>query len=81
MVKNGFCLPLEETRDKRCLMRKVAYYPGSFDPLTNGHLDMLKQATSLADELVVGIGIHPGKVPMFSFEERAAMVRQVTDGF
>ncbi len=58
-------------------MTRIAYYPGSFDPLTNGHLDVLKQAVSLADELVVGIGVHPGKVPMFSFEERAELIRTV----
>ena len=58
-------------------MTKVAYYPGSFDPLTNGHLDILLQAAGLADELVVGIGVHPGKEPMFTFEERAELIRQV----
>ena len=58
-------------------MNRIAYYPGSFDPLTNGHLDVLMQAASLADEVVIGIGVHPGKVPMFSFEERAGMIREV----
>jgi len=58
-------------------MTKIAYYPGSFDPLTNGHLDVLQQAMNLCDELVVGIGIHPGKTPMFSFEERAELIVQV----
>ena len=55
-------------------MKRIAYYPGSFDPLTNGHLDVLRQVLALFDEIVVGIGIHPGKVPMFSFEERASLI-------
>ncbi|MEM7068093.1 MAG: pantetheine-phosphate adenylyltransferase [Pseudomonadota bacterium] len=58
-------------------MKRIAYYPGSFDPLTNGHLDVLLQAASLADELVIGIGVHPGKVPMFSFEERSELISTV----
>ncbi|WP_137128775.1 pantetheine-phosphate adenylyltransferase [Rhizobium sp. FY34] len=53
----------------------TAFYPGSFDPMTNGHLDVLIQALNLAEKVTVGIGIHPGKVPMFSFEERAGLIR------
>ncbi|WMS40982.1 pantetheine-phosphate adenylyltransferase [Acuticoccus sp. MNP-M23] len=55
---------------------RIAFYPGSFDPMTNGHLDVLSRAFTLADRVVVGIGVHPGKTPMFSFEEREAMIRQ-----
>lgn len=55
-------------------MLRTALYPGSFDPVTNGHLDILGQALSLADRVVVAIGIHPGKAPMFSFDERVAMI-------
>ncbi|MEM9278426.1 MAG: pantetheine-phosphate adenylyltransferase [Pseudomonadota bacterium] len=58
-------------------MTRIAYYPGSFDPMTNGHLDVLIQAATLADKLVIGIGIHPGKTPMFSFEERSHLIQQV----
>ncbi|MDJ0614537.1 MAG: pantetheine-phosphate adenylyltransferase [Rhizobiaceae bacterium] len=58
-------------------MTRIAYYPGSFDPITNGHLDVLTQASALADKLVVGIGVHPGKTPMFSFDERADLIKQV----
>ncbi|MGE6743224.1 pantetheine-phosphate adenylyltransferase [Allorhizobium pseudoryzae] len=54
----------------------TAFYPGSFDPMTNGHLDVLIQALNVADRLVVGIGVHPGKVPMFTFEERAELIRR-----
>ncbi|MCF1435106.1 pantetheine-phosphate adenylyltransferase [Agrobacterium vitis] len=52
----------------------IAFYPGSFDPMTNGHLDVLVQALNVVPKVVVGIGIHPGKVPMFSFEERAELI-------
>ncbi|MBB4954004.1 pantetheine-phosphate adenylyltransferase [Agrobacterium vitis] len=53
----------------------TAFYPGSFDPMTNGHLDVLVQALNVVPSVVVGIGIHPGKAPMFSFEERAELIR------
>jgi pantetheine-phosphate adenylyltransferase len=53
----------------------TAFYPGSFDPMTNGHLDVLIQALNIAPKVIVGIGIHPGKVPLFSFEDRASLIR------
>jgi len=46
--------------------------------MTNGHLDILEQAATLADELVIGVGVHPGKVPLFSFDERAELIRTAT---
>jgi pantetheine-phosphate adenylyltransferase len=55
-------------------MLRTALYAGSFDPVTNGHLDVVRQAARLADRLVLAIGIHPGKVPLFSAEDRAAML-------
>ncbi|WP_313194931.1 pantetheine-phosphate adenylyltransferase [Shinella zoogloeoides] len=54
----------------------VAFYPGSFDPITNGHIDVLVQALNVAPRVIVAIGIHPGKTPLFSFEERADLIRQ-----
>jgi pantetheine-phosphate adenylyltransferase len=53
----------------------TAFYPGSFDPMTNGHLDVLVQALEEADKVIVAIGVHPGKTPLFSFEERADLIR------
>lgn len=53
----------------------TAFYPGSFDPMTHGHLDVLVQALNVAEKVIVAIGIHPGKVPMFTFEERAELIR------
>lgn len=52
-----------------------AFYTGSFDPMTNGHLDVLIQALNLAPTVIVAIGIHPGKPPFFSYEERAKLIR------
>jgi pantetheine-phosphate adenylyltransferase len=57
-------------------MPRTALFPGSFDPVTNGHLDLVRQASRLADKLVVAIGTHPGKAPMFSVEERLAMLQE-----
>ncbi|WP_312417492.1 pantetheine-phosphate adenylyltransferase [Shinella sp.] len=54
----------------------VAFYPGSFDPFTNGHIDVLVQALNVASKLVVAIGVHPGKTPLFSFEERADLIQR-----
>ncbi len=58
-------------------MSRIALYPGSFDPVTNGHVDVVRQAVGLCDRLVVAIGVHPGKTPLFSSEERLAMIREV----
>lgn len=55
-------------------MTRIALYPGSFDPVTNGHMDILRQSLALADRVVVAIGIHPGKSPLFSFDERVALI-------
>jgi pantetheine-phosphate adenylyltransferase len=57
-------------------MPRTALYAGSFDPVTNGHLDVVRQAVRLADRLVIAIGIHPGKAPLFSADERLAMVQE-----
>jgi len=58
-------------------MQRVALYPGSFDPVTNGHVDVIRAASRLCDRLVVAIGLHPGKTPMFPVEERAEMIEKV----
>ena len=58
-------------------MPRIALYPGSFDPVTNGHLDVVRHAVGLCDKLVVAIGVHPGKKPLFSTDERLEMVKQV----
>jgi pantetheine-phosphate adenylyltransferase len=58
-------------------MSRIALYPGSFDPVTNGHLDVVRQAVGLCDKLVVAVGVHPGKKPLFSVEERLDMIQDV----
>ena len=58
-------------------MPRIALYPGSFDPVTNGHLDVFRQAVGLCDRLIVAIGVHPGKKPLFTVEERVKLVRDV----
>ena len=55
-------------------MPRTAFYPGTFDPVTNGHVDILAGALALADEVVVAIGIHPSKQPMFPLAERKRMI-------
>jgi len=57
-------------------MTRIALYTGTFDPLTNGHIEVIRAATSLFDELVIAIGVHPGKTPIFSTEERLEMITQ-----
>ena len=58
-------------------MPRIALYAGSFDPVTNGHLDVVRHAVRLADKLVIAIGVHPGKAPLFSADERVAMLKEV----
>jgi pantetheine-phosphate adenylyltransferase len=55
----------------------AAFYPGSFDPVTNGHLDVVRHACRLAGRLVMAIGVHPGKAPLFTADERTAMLQEV----
>jgi len=57
-------------------MARTALYAGSFDPVTNGHLDVVRHAVRLADRLVIAIGVHPGKAPLFSTDERLAMLEE-----
>ena len=59
---------------------KVAVYPGTFDPITLGHLDIIRRGAHLVDKLVIGVTTNPSKEPMFSVSERLAMVkREVAD--
>jgi pantetheine-phosphate adenylyltransferase len=60
-------------------MPRTAFYAGSFDPITNGHVDVLKGACRLADKIVIAIGTHPGKQPLFSVEDRLAMLKEVCE--
>ena len=57
-------------------MQPIALYPGSFDPVTNGHVDVVRHAAKLARRLVIAVGVHPGKAPLFSAEDRLAMLEE-----
>jgi pantetheine-phosphate adenylyltransferase len=58
-------------------MPRTGLFAGSFDPMTNGHLDVVGNAVRLVDRLVLALGIHPGKTPLFSAEERLAMLEEI----
>ena len=58
-------------------MNRVALYTGSFDPVTNGHVDIIRAAMRLCDRLVVAIGVHPGKAPLFTAQQRVEMIENV----
>ena len=58
-------------------MARTALYPGSFDPLTNGHVDMLRAAFALCDRLVVAVGVHSSKQPMLSVDDRLELIETV----
>ncbi len=62
-------------------MNRTGIYPGTFDPITNGHLDIVERAVKLVDKLVIGVALNPGKSPTFSLEERVEMVREETARF
>lgn len=57
-------------------MMRIGFYSGSFDPVTLGHTDVIRRAAGLLDKLVIGIGINPGKAPMFGDAERIAMLEE-----
>ena len=57
---------------------KTAVYPGTFDPITLGHMDIIRRAANLVDKLVIGVTTNPSKSPMFTVEERLAMVARET---
>ncbi|OPJ56921.1 pantetheine-phosphate adenylyltransferase [Alkalithermobacter paradoxus] len=59
-------------------MERIAIYPGSFDPITNGHLDIIVRASKLFDKLIVGVLNNPNKKSLFNFEERFELLKQTT---
>ena len=73
-------LPDRPERGKMGLMSRIALYAGSFVPVTNGHLDVVRQAAGLCDRLIVAVGINTGKTPLFPFEERLAMLSETCAG-
>lgn len=61
-------------------MPDSAIYPGTFDPITNGHFDIMERARQHVSRLIVAVSQHPGKNPLFNLEERVAMVRELLNG-
>jgi pantetheine-phosphate adenylyltransferase len=57
-------------------MTRIGFYPGTFDPITNGHTDIIGRAVKLVDRLVIGVAINTGKGPMFSLDERVDIIEQ-----
>jgi pantetheine-phosphate adenylyltransferase len=55
-------------------MTRIAIYPGSFDPPTKGHEDLIRRSLALADQLIVAVAVNPSKQPLFPVEERLAMI-------
>ena len=58
-------------------MKHIAVYPGTFDPVTNGHVDLLERSLRIFDEVIVAIASNPKKAPLFPIEERIAMFRRL----
>ena len=59
-------------------MKRICIYPGSFDPVTNGHMDIIKRSAAMFDELIVAVLKNNSKTPLFSSEERVNMLKEVT---
>jgi pantetheine-phosphate adenylyltransferase len=59
-------------------MTRIGFTSGSFDPVTNGHLDVIQRAARMVDRLVIGIGVHPGKSPLFATDEKIDMLKAET---
>ena len=62
-------------------MTRIALYPGTFDPITNGHIDIVGRAVKMVDKLVIGVAINEAKKPLFSLDERVDMVRSQVEEF
>jgi len=62
-------------------MQIIAIYPGTFDPVTNGHLDLIARASKLYQKVIVAVAVNRGKTPLFSLDERVALVKAVTPEF
>ncbi len=58
-------------------MKKIAIYPGTFDPITNGHLDIIERATQLFDKVIVTVAVNSSKTPMFTGEERVDLIQAI----
>jgi len=78
-IHSGFCVPRRYKRKN--MTKRIALYPGTFDPMTLGHLDIMKRASNLCDKLVIAVAINRGKNPLFALAERVEMVEHVVAPF
>ncbi len=60
---------------------KIAVYPGTFDPVTNGHIDIMKRGLKIFDRLIIAVALNPKKNPLFSIQERVNFVKRATEGW
>jgi pantetheine-phosphate adenylyltransferase len=60
--------------------KRVAIYPGTFDPVTNGHIDIIRRALNIFDKLIVSVALNPRKNPLFSIEQRVELIQQGLEG-
>lgn len=63
------------------MSRRIGIYPGTFDPFTNGHLDLVQRGLRIFDHLIVGVAPNPKKNPLFSVEERISLIRETLSGY
>jgi pantetheine-phosphate adenylyltransferase len=61
-------------------MNRIAIYPGTFDPVTNGHLDIMRRSVKLFDKLIVAVSLNPKKAPLFSLDRRVNFISEATTG-
>lgn len=64
---------------KNSMKKKIAIYPGSFDPITNGHMDIIQRGSRLFDELIVAVLVNPEKAPLFTADERVEMIKALIE--
>ncbi len=62
-------------------MKHIAVYPGTFDPVTNGHIDLVQRSLTIFDEVIVAVAANPKKKPLFSLKERIALFKEATGGY
>src|SRR6266850_3438350 len=68
------------TRAGRSIHVKIAVYPGSFDPITNGHLDIVRRAAQMFDRVIVAVAVNDAKAPLFTVDERVQLVAEAVKG-
>jgi pantetheine-phosphate adenylyltransferase len=79
-VFSGAVAKPPENRERRLITVRIFVYPGSFDPVTNGHLDIIDRASKICDKLIVAVLINRSKKPVFSMEERVAFLDEILEG-